>query len=65
MGANSTTRVSFTTTATATAAAPAGDAAATTWATSWTLKPAHAPSCRSVSPRPRPISGIRAIAALP
>jgi hypothetical protein len=65
IGASRTTRVSLTTTATATAAAPAGDAAATTWATSWTLSPAHAPSRTSLRPRPRPISGTRAIAALP
>jgi hypothetical protein len=63
IGASRTTRVNFTTTAAATAVAPAGDAAATTCATSCTLKPAHLP--RNSLSMPAPMSGTKAMAALP
>ena len=43
IGASSITRVSLTTTAVASATCPAVDEVATTWATSWTPAPTHAP----------------------
>ena len=64
-GASSITRVSLTTTAVARATLPAVDEVATTWATSCTLAPTHAPNCSSSSPSTPRRGGSVTIASVP
>ena len=65
IGASSSTRVSFTTTATASAAVPAICAVATTWPTSCTPAPTQCPNCVAERPSGCHSAGSTAMASVP